>query len=283
MWFEWDHPRSRGVYTRPEPWSICLLGSSPLARGLLHAKRAPTKWGRIIPARAGFTTWPLPARQQTGDHPRSRGVYLQGEVAEFAERGSSPLARGLPWPWVVGAFNARIIPARAGFTPSRTRTSSLARDHPRSRGVYPGLAELVAALHGSSPLARGLPARPRRSPDRSRIIPARAGFTCCCIWRRGLCRDHPRSHGVYPLFSVFLPLSMGSSPLARGLLSFVVHRCALFGIIPARAGFTILPRYFVFRMGDHPRSRGVYTVWRLSQAGTNGSSPLARGLLGTGG
>ena len=50
----------------------------------------------------------------------------------------------------------RIIPARAGFT---TVSASLMRtraDHPRSRGVYYMLANVLYSLLGSSPLARGL-------------------------------------------------------------------------------------------------------------------------------
>ena len=92
-----DHPRSRGVYTRspgaPRRWR----GSSPLARGLPIPRPGaiPTIW--IIPARAGFTFSAFRACRTPQDHPRSRGVYLDGPL--------KPLVRG------------RIIPARAGFTP----------------------------------------------------------------------------------------------------------------------------------------------------------------------
>ena len=71
----------------------------------------------------------------------------------------------------------------------------------------------------------------------------------------------------------------GSSPLARGLLSENYRPCGLRRIIPARAGFT---HPFLWRsevMGDHPRSRGVYTRWSTKSACGPGSSPLARGLL----
>ena len=53
-----DHPRSRGVYPRCPPSAGSAGGSSPLARGL-HG-RVGEIWdaGRIIPARAGFTTRP---------------------------------------------------------------------------------------------------------------------------------------------------------------------------------------------------------------------------------
>ena len=51
-------------------------------------------------------------------------------------------------------------------------------------------------------------------------------------------------------------------------------------IIPARAGFTTLIGTILRMSKDHPRSRGVYIDDPGSQADIQGSSPLARGLLG---
>ena len=74
-------------------------------------------------------------------------------------------------------------------------------------------------------------------------------------------------------------LTVGSSPLARGLLIRPVRRRGVVGIIPARAGFTdtqtLLPR----KVRDHPRSRGVYGCAVYVMPVDAGSSPLARGLL----
>ena len=53
-------------------------------------------------------------------------------------------------------------------------------------------------------------------------------------------------------------------------------------IIPARAGFTILMAAFTPVRGDHPRSRGVYTVRPVPAPEGVGSSPLARGLPSAG-
>ena len=50
-----DHPRSRGVYTTRRPKVPRTAGSSPLARGLLSVFLPGIGWGRIIPARSGFT------------------------------------------------------------------------------------------------------------------------------------------------------------------------------------------------------------------------------------
>ena len=76
-------------------------------------------WGypaRIIPARAGFTTMRAIAPFWTTDHPRSRGVYTPSSCLADSMAGSSPLARGLQGDWRGRLADARIIPARAGFT-----------------------------------------------------------------------------------------------------------------------------------------------------------------------
>ena len=71
-------------------------GSSPLARGLLLAIIHITDMLRIIPARAGFTIMKLLMKPPIKDHPRSRGVYRRIPTQRVSQRGSSPLARGLP-------------------------------------------------------------------------------------------------------------------------------------------------------------------------------------------
>ena len=91
-----------------------------------------------------------------------------------------------------------------------------------------------------------------------RIIPARAGFTR----RQG---DRAFRAG-------------GSSPLARGLPMGPGPRPQDRGIIPARAGFTCALVCGRPVLGDHPRSRGVYSFARSLESRSSGSSPLARGL-----
>ena len=70
-----------------------------------------------------------------------------------------------------------IIPARAGFTLAIGIPRKYAKDHPRSRGVYMAKAWDMPWKLGSSPLARGLQIGRPLIIHRSRIIPARAGFT----------------------------------------------------------------------------------------------------------
>ena len=111
-------------------------GSSPLARGLQRSIRRSSCNRRIIPARAGFTHAQLENELIRGDHPRSRGVYPSEAQFHARRGGSSPLARGLHVVWYETTNDARIIPARAGFTAVPEGERRDVRDHPRSRGVY---------------------------------------------------------------------------------------------------------------------------------------------------
>ena len=171
------------------------------------------------------------------------------------KHGSSPLARGLPFPGALPGVEAGIIPARAGFTSPPSTWTPGSSDHPRSRGVYSRWRCPWDLLGGSSPLARGLLApRARQRP------------------RRG---DHPRSRGVYLRRSLRGLLTYGSSPLARGLRHGDPGHGPLRWIIPARAGFTPWRRCGRVRCSDHPRSRGVY-VEAVPRAGAIGRIIPAR-------
>ena len=235
------------------------MGSSPLARGLLADMDGVRKGSGIIPARAGFTGGGLRDRGVDQDHPRSRGVYRTKDRTRACVSGSSPLARGLPQQGAQGVVVGGIIPARAGFTRRGGSRGGRRRDHPRSRGVYGHRPAPGAGVAGSSPLARGLPGPPARPGPSAWIIPARAGFTPGASPGRGTTWDHPRSRGVYGRTEVTSSTSRGSSPLARGLRGADPAVLDVEGIIPARAGFTLLEGALIWDRGDHPRSRGVYT------------------------
>ena len=233
-----DHPRSRGVYYLWTDAGQFGAGSSPLARGLQEPSRRARAPGRIIPARAGFTSPTQPNPTSGPDHPRSRGVYEPRKSSRGGTNGSSPLARGLQASHTPSCTGRRIIPARAGFTPRPPRRRPAAQDHPRSRGVYcPSPREcrrrcwIIPARAGFTP--RGL-----RWCAAVRIIPARAGFTPSSSGPRITRTDHPRSRGVYMIASAHMGSRRGSSPLARGLPGIRRWRRRRSGIIPARAGFT---------------------------------------------
>ena len=233
-----DHPRSRGVYRRPDQPTGSADGSSPLARGLPAPRHGGAAQVGIIPARAGFTSESMGTHWRRRDHPRSRGVYRRVTHPRPPLPGSSPLARGLRRDAPGAACTRGIIPARAGFTSREMPHSVKQPDHPRSRGVYFLRVSRSHRGPGSSPLARGLLGGADDSHD---DVP-----------------DHPRSRGVYHPADQRRGGPGGSSPLARGLHRRLAHSAGVLWIIPARAGFT---------HRSHPR-----------QADRRGSSPLARGL-----
>ena len=257
---------------------MTLRGSSPLARGLPTPENGPAPAGRIIPARAGFTAADSTHVWAWWDHPRSRGVYSRATRPNRKPGGSSPLARGLPRQYPREVGESRIIPARAGFTLAICATVIGNLDHPRSRGVYRYRRFQPSKAVGSSPLARGLLEFADLSQERSRIIPARAGFTMWSGTNRMRRADHPRSRGVYSSCTGGEITRAGSSPLARGLLPLRQDHRHPRRIIPARAGFTSQPNPVGLTTKDHPRSRGVYRTWGGSSMCAIGSSPLARGL-----
>ena len=217
-----DHPRSRGVYVADPHQRQDPPGSSPLARGLPAAHQPGHRRRGIIPARAGFTDTYMIQDISARDHPRSRGVYGICAIVGVVEPGSSPLARGLRCNHAKRSDTTRIIPARAGFTKKTPSGALVARDHPRSRGVYTLTPKSAKRMRGSSPLARGLLQYCVAVGCRSRIIPARAGFTAVPDDHCSRRKDHPRSRGVYPPDSAPNRHAIGSSPLARGLPGF--HR-----------------------------------------------------------
>ena len=79
-----------------------------------------------------------------------------------------------------------------------------------------------------------------------------------------------------------LLVAWGSSPLARGTRALAPTPTDAKGLIPARAGNTVLRSSSPHRVGAHPRSRGEHRLSAHLYFDLPGSSPLARGTL-TGG
>ena len=91
-------------------------------------------------------------------------------------------------------------------------------------------------------------------------------------------KDHPRTRGVYGTGRRFAGGPLGSSPHTRGLPYGRRGRLVGRGIIPAHAGFTVPVSVRGAGCGDHPRTRGVYSVMVMVVILDSGSSPHTRGL-----
>ena len=175
----------------------------------------------------------------------------------FAVLGSSPLARGTPLTGPHQRVPVRFIPARAGNTTQIHYRDRISPVHPRSRGEH--VAELLglAAVGGSSPLARG-------------TQPA-------CGRREAPAAVHPRSRGEHGTWGGRSDPIHGSSPLARGTRSALPAGCTASVFIPARAGNTQEPNSASRENSVHPRSRGEHAFDLRADLWAFGSSPLARG------
>ena len=172
--------------------------------------------------------------------------------------GSSPHTRGLRTPAWARALPRGIIPAHAGFTPSRAGSRPQPADHPRTRGVYRSPTGRPVWHGGSSPHTRGLRRHVIGVTRRRRIIPAHAGFTQGDPRSPPAPADHPRTRGVYALSGARRVGSCGSSPHTRGLRVGVREPAETGRIIPAHAGFTRWTGTIAHTVaGSSPHTRGL--------------------------
>ncbi len=74
---EEDHPRLRGEYISRSASCWSLVGSPPLARGILHILEVGIRLARITPACAGNTVFWRYQHMIKKDHPRLRGEYTR--------------------------------------------------------------------------------------------------------------------------------------------------------------------------------------------------------------
>ena len=112
----WAHPRSRGENGGGQVGEGGALGSSPLTRGKLPARRRHSLKRGLIPAHAGKTSGPSRPRCRWWAHPRSRGENLVVDDLGFGLGGSSPLTRGKLHVVVDPERGPGLIPAHAGKT-----------------------------------------------------------------------------------------------------------------------------------------------------------------------
>ena len=172
-----DHPRVCGEHTGIIRRLRIGEGSSPRVRGTPPV--VPPAVGRIgiIPACAGNTAGVTVLTRLCGDHPRVCGEHIDKAANMLADRGSSPRVRGTQWCAELHRDEDGIIPACAGNTATRWRTSYGNEDHPRVCGEHdvPVVGTWVGG--GSSPRVRGTPHGLLCLGEIHRIIPACAGNT----------------------------------------------------------------------------------------------------------
>ena len=217
---------------------------------------------RIIPARAGQTQVHSDRVCVTADHPRACGANVRSGSTGWATIGSSPRVRGKRLLYGADVGTHRIIPARAGQTPSDHEDHAASPDHPRACGANSWSVSPVSFPDGSSPRVRGKRRVLLHGRARIRIIPARAGQTATWPSRWSPSADHPRACGANAAAFVVVFSNAGSSPRVRGKRPQPLHDTFRVRIIPARAGQTNSNSMWQREYADHPRACGANSSLR---------------------
>ena len=189
------HPRAGG---ENQSWRARVLpssGSSPRGRGKPSSLTAPPPQERLIPARAGKTASAALIVPEGTAHPRAGGENHLAPDGQVSALGSSPRGRGKLIILFTHNHEIRLIPARAGKTRARSRSSLTTPAHPRAGGE--NVSDMLGSVrkYGSSPRGRGKLALRGPLHDPPGLIPARAGKTIGSAFRTGACRAHPRAGG----------------------------------------------------------------------------------------
>ena len=192
------------------------LGSSPHGRGTRRRHGQATPYPRIIPARAGNTPPPGLPRAAMTDHPRTGGEHSPHAGQLYCSAGSSPHGRGTLAQVAAFPPAGRIIPARAGNTAQGSAAMSKPPDHPRTGGEHLTAPKASDTACGSSPHGRGTLLIAGLLRGGQRIIPARAGNTCCSSPPLPIVPDHPRTGGEHDERECAQGITCGSSPHGRG-------------------------------------------------------------------
>ena len=80
LWVIWDHPHLRGEYAYSSTFISVLLGSPPLAWGILKFLKKLIISNRITPTCVGNTLLERATGKSRQDHPHLRGEYDLGGV-----------------------------------------------------------------------------------------------------------------------------------------------------------------------------------------------------------
>ena len=193
--------------------------------------------------------------------------------------GSSPHARGRDLGRADRRQREGFIPACAGESSNRRRSTTRAKVHPRMRGGEDRSRASGEASGGSSPHVRGRAAAVLRASKGAGFIPA-------CAGERGRPRRGGRSTWVHPRMrggelgvSRSDALALGSSPHARGRDRFPLVAPDAEGFIPACAGESGHRRAPRCSPRVHPRMRGGELRPQIRTQDLWGSSPHARGRV----
>ena len=135
--------------------------------------------------------------QRREDHPHLRGEYERQVVARHIDRGSPPLAWGIPSKLMKREIGLRITPTCVGNTVLSFAVIVCDRDHPHLRGEYKEVPRVDDDDEGSPPLAWGIRMASSLAVHRPRITPTCVGNTIALANEEAPMWDHPHLRGEY--------------------------------------------------------------------------------------
>ena len=292
-------PRGRGKHEEPQArgprqglipaWAgktiqsavqtVADFGSSPRGRGKPLRARGNHEVARLIPAWAGKTCSRCGQPGGGWAHPRVGGENALDVDPTDVDDGSSPRGRGKLRRGHVRSRPARLIPAWAGKTRTRSCSFLSFRAHPRVGGENARRGGPITSGPGSSPRGRGKQrGRVQRVLD-LRLIPAWAGKTSSTPLPTLTLGAHPRVGGENLVCVFVVHCSHGSSPRGRGKLGSSNRLQLPPRLIPAWAGKTSSRQLPPLRSQAHPRVGGENRKGKIGSRVFIGSSPRGRGKL----
>ena len=271
------HPRAGGENPNTERLRQWVFGSSPRGRGKLLLSLDVHVCCGLIPARAGKTSAALILSRRRAAHPRAGGENPATTGLTIGFTGSSPRGRGKQTKEYLELSNQGLIPARAGKTSRLTDRAATWAAHPRAGGENEGTCPFALRHLGSSPRGRGKPFLFTIKLTVAGLIPARAGKTTSLSASPTTRRAHPRAGGENGPTSYAGSLTAGSSPRGRGKHRPYWTPARRKGLIPARAGKTVIKNVCPGRAWAHPRAGGENAPAGATVTATYGSSPRGRG------
>ena len=150
----------------------------------------------------------------------------------------------------------RITPAHAGKTVKKTKSSTLASDHPRACGENISRCSATVSSSGSPPRMRGKHSRCAIPFGQARITPAHAGKTLRAKGKVATLADHPRACGENLALDRQRKRRYGSPPRMRGKPTHKHTPDKPRRITPAHAGKTSNGKACGQEKADHPRACG---------------------------
>ena len=193
------------------------MGSPPHTRGIYGHLISGFYCHRLTPAYAGNICINLLSSDTLRAHPRIRGEYSRIASEASSSLGSPPHTRGICYVTLLTEGSHGLTPAYAGnMNPVATLKAEL-EAHPRIRGEYSRISEILLSSEGPPPHTRGILIRHLLVWHFRRLTPADAGKIFICGTRWLPSGAHPRIRGEYLSAGPSDCHSSGSPPHTRGI------------------------------------------------------------------